>query len=358
MSSPRLRPALEQLPSYVAGRSVPGADQLTPYKLSSNENPYPPLPGVIEAITKAAGLSHRYPDPASTDLTRALAEHLDVPADHLALGTGSVAVLTHLAQVTCDAGDEILHAWRSFESYPIVAGIVGATSVAVPLRADGTHDLPAFAKHLTDRTRLVLVCTPNNPTSTVVTQAEVDALLGEVSPEVLVVIDEAYAEFVRDPAAVDGLATYRRYPNVAVLRTFSKAYGLAGLRVGYVVAPPGVAAAVRQVSTPFGVSTVAQAAGVASLAAEAQLLERVAALVVERDRVLQALRAQGHQVPEPQGNFVWLPLGDRTAEFQDACARVSLAVRGFGTEGVRITIAEPEANDRMLTVSAGFAVAG
>jgi histidinol-phosphate aminotransferase len=323
--------------------------------MSSNENPYPPLPGVLEAVGRAVSATNRYPDPGSADLVAALAAQLAVPAGHLALGTGSVGVLAHLVQVTCDAGDEVVFGWRSFEAYPIITRVAGAAAVPVPLRADLRHDLPAMAAAVTDRTRLILLCTPNNPTGPVITQAELDDFLAKVPSELLVVVDEAYLEFVRDPAAVDGLATYRARDNVAVLRTFSKAYGLAGLRVGYAVAPDPVAAALRKVSTPFGVSVAAQAGAVASLAAQPELLERVAAVVAERDRVVAALREQGHRVPQSEGNFVWLPLGPRTAEFAQACQEVNLAVRPFAGDGVRVTIAEPAANDRLLTVTSGFA---
>ena len=172
-----------------------------------------------------------------------------------------------------------------------------------------------MAAAVTDRTRVVLVCTPNNPTGPAVTQAELDAFLAKVPPHVLVVVDEAYVEFVRSDDPVDGVATYRRHDNVLLTRTFSKAYGLAGFRVGYAVGPEPLAAALRAVSLPFGVSSVAQAAAVASLAAEAELLERVEALVGERDRLVAGLREVGWDVPDPQGNFVWFELGDRTLDF-------------------------------------------
>lgn len=354
VTTPRLRSALGELPAYSPGKVATRRSELTPYKMSSNENPYPPLPGVLSAIGAAAGSVNRYPDARSTQLVEALAGRLDVPTEHLAVGTGSVAVLAHLVQITCDAGDEVVFAWRSFEAYPIITRIAGAVPVQVPLRPDLCHDLEAMAAAITERTRLVLLCTPNNPTGPVVTQVELEAFLARVPAHVLVVVDEAYVEFVRDPAAADGLATYRAHDNVAVLRTFSKAYGLAGLRVGYAVARDAVAAALRKVATPFGVSSVAQAAAVASLAAAPALLERVAAVVQERGRVLDALRGQGFQVPASEGNFVWLGLGARTQEFAAACADVNLAVRPFGDEGVRVTIAEPEANTRLLSVTPPF----
>ena len=357
-STPRLRETLDRLPAYVAGRPPTAAPGLTPYKLSSNENPYPPLPGVLEAIGTAAAAVNRYPDPASSLLVDALAERHDLPRDHLALGTGSVGLLQQAVQISAGSGDEVLYAWRSFEAYPIMTIISGATPVQVPLRADETHDLDAMADAITERTRLVFVCTPNNPTGTVVRQDDLDRFLGRVPDDVLVIVDEAYVEFVRDPAAVRGIETYRHRPNVAVLRTFSKAYGLAGLRVGFAVAHPRVAQALRQTQVPFGVSSVAQAAAIASLGAETALLERVDILVGERTRVEAALAGQGWRLPPSQANFVWLRLGDRIAEFVAACAAVNLAVRPYGDDGVRITIGETEANDRVLEVCARFAPSG
>ncbi|HSN07118.1 MAG TPA: histidinol-phosphate transaminase [Candidatus Angelobacter sp.] len=354
-STPQLRETLDRLPAYVAGRPPGARAGLVPYKLSSNENPYPPLPGVLEAIADAATLVNRYPDPASSALVDALAERHGVPRDHLALGTGSVGLLQQTVQITAGPGDEVLYAWRSFEAYPIMTTIAGATPVQVPLRADETHDLDAMADAVTARTRLILVCTPNNPTGTVVRQDDLDRFLDRVPEDVLVVVDEAYVEFVRDSSAVRGLDTYRDRPNVAVLRTFSKAYGLAGLRVGFAVAHPRVAAALRQTQVPFGVSTIAQAAAIASLGAEKELLERVDDLVAERARVEAALAAQGWRLPPSQANFVWLRLGDRIAEFVSACEAVNLAVRPYGADGVRVTIGESEANDRVLEVTARFA---
>jgi histidinol-phosphate aminotransferase len=285
----------------------------------------------------------------------ALSARLGVPVDNLAAATGSVALIYQLLSAFCDPGDEVVYAWRSFEAYPIAVTTAGATSVQVPVTADGRHDLPAMAAAVTDRTRVLMVCTPNNPTGPAVTRTELDALLAAVPPHVLVVVDEAYVEFVRMDDAVDGLDVQRRHPNVVLFRTFSKAYGLAGFRVGYAVAAPEVAAALRAVSLPFGVSGVAQAAAVASLAAEPALLERVEALVAERTRVVAGLRVAGWQVPDPQGNFVWFALGDRTADFAAAAEEAGIVVRPFAGEGVRASIGETEANDRLLTVASAFA---
>jgi histidinol-phosphate aminotransferase len=340
----------------VPGRP-PAAGAGPAYKLSSNENPYPPLPGVIEAAQQAVAAMNRYPDMAATGLYAALADRLGVPVERLAAATGSVAVLYHLLQATCQDGDEVVYAWRSFEAYPIAVGMTGATSVRVPLTADARHDLPAMLAAVTDRTRVLVVCSPNTPTGPSVGRAELVELLDAVPPSVLVVLDEAYREFVRtDPW--NGIELAQGRENVVVLRTFSKAYGLAGLRVGFAVAAPRLATAIRAVALPFGVSTVAQAAAVASLDAEPTLFERVDALVAERTRVRDTLGTQGWDVPDSQANFVWLPLGAATTDFASACEQAGVMVRPFAGEGVRVTIGEQAANDVFLRVSGGWAMPG
>ena len=357
-STPQIRQAIADIPAYVPGKPPRPREGVRTYKLSSNENPNPPLPGVVEAVTGAVEAMNRYPDMGCTGLYAALSDRLGVPAEHLAAGTGSVAVLYHLLQAFCESGDEVVYAWRSFEAYPIAVAVTGATSVQVPLGPGARHDLHAMLEAITDRTKVVIVCTPNNPTGPAVPQAELEAFIDRVPPHVVVVVDEAYREFVRSEDPVDGLRLYAGRSNVVVMRTFAKAYGLAGFRVGYVVAPPEIASAVRACALPFGVSSVAQAAAVASLAAEPELLERVDRIVAERERVLAELRAQGWTVPDAQGNFVWLALGDRTAEFAAAAEDAGIMVRPFAGEGVRVTIGEPEANDVFLSVAAKAIVAG
>jgi histidinol-phosphate aminotransferase len=368
---PQTRPVVAGIPAYIPGRPPATREGVATYKLSSNENPYPPLPGVLEAATRAAATMNRYPDMGCTALYRALSDHLGVPEHDLAVGTGSVAVLYHLLQAFCEAGDEVVYAWRSFEAYPIAVAVTGATSVQVPLDDRARHDLPAMAAAITDRTKVVIVCTPNNPTGPAVGHGELEAFLDQVPPHVVVVVDEAYREFVRMQDPVEALELYRGrrradqggaggqvqrdVPNVVVMRTFAKAYGLAGFRVGYVVAPQPIASAVRACALPFGVSSVAQAAAVASLGCEAELFERVEALVVERARVMSALRGQGWAVPEAQGNFVWLPLAERTTEFAAAAEETGVMVRPFPGEGTRVSIGEPAGNDVFLSVAATFA---
>ncbi|MFD4660819.1 histidinol-phosphate transaminase [Kitasatospora sp. NPDC058444] len=346
---PRLRPTLDGIPTYKPGKPA-GADA---YKLSSNENPYQPLPGVLETAVQAAGSFNRYPDMGVTELTSVLAERFGVPAEHIATGTGSVGIAQSLVLVTAGPGDEVVFAWRSFEAYPIVATVSGATPVPVPLKANGDHDLDAMLAAVTPNTRLIFVCNPNNPTGNVIHRAELERFLDAVPSDVLVVVDEAYIEFIRDPEVPNGIELYRDRPNVCVLRTFSKAYGLAGLRVGFAIAHEPVAAALRKVATPFGVSQLAQNAAVASLRAEEALLERVEALVEERTRVVAGLRAQGWEIPDSQANFVWLWLGERSTEFAAACAEAGVIVRPF-PEGVRVSIGEAEGNSIFLSVAEAF----
>jgi histidinol-phosphate aminotransferase len=283
---PRLREALQGIPAYKPGKPAAGGEGVPAFKLSSNENPYPPLPGVLEAAVAAADSFNRYPDMAGSALVAELAQRFGVPESHIATGTGSVGVAQSLLQATSGPGDEVVYAWRSFEAYPIIVQISGATSVRVPLAEGEVHDLDAMLAAVTERTRLIFVCNPNNPTGTAVRREQLERFLDAVPSDVLVVLDEAYCEFVRDAEVPDGIDLYRDRPNVCVLRTFSKAYGLAGLRVGFAVAHEPVAAALRQTAVPFGVSQLAQDAAVASLRAEPELLRRVEALVGERDRVV------------------------------------------------------------------------
>ena len=351
-----IRPAVARVPAYVPGRPAAADGDRVAYKLSSNENPNPPLPGVLEATVRAVAQMNRYPDMGNVAMTSAVAERLGVQANQLAFGTGSVAVLYHLLQATCEAGDEVVYAWRSFEAYPIAVLITGATPVPVPLGPGAVHDLAAMRAAITSATRAVLLCTPNNPTGPALPHTEVIDFVDRVPEHVMVVLDEAYVEFVTAADRLRGLEVLADRPNVVVLRTFSKAYGLAGFRVGYCVAWPELAAAVRAVALPFGVSVPAQAAVLASLVAEPALLERVAELVRARDRLSAGLRDLGFAVPEAQGNFVWLPAGPRTTAYADAFGARGLIVRPFAAgddqDGIRITVGEPEANERVLEVAA------
>jgi len=353
-TGPQVRRVIADIPAYVPGKPPVARDGVATFKLSSNENPYPPLPGVLEAATQAAAAMNRYPDMACTGLYEALSRHLGVPVSNLAAGAGSVAVLYHLLQAFCEAGDEVVYAWRSFEAYPIAVAVTGAASIQVPLDSASRHDLDAMADATTKRTKVVVVCTPNNPTGPAVSRSELERFLDRVPPHVLVVVDEAYREFVRIEDPLDAVAAFGRRPNVAVMRTFAKAYGLAGFRVGYVVAAEPIAAAVRACALPFGVSSIAQAAAVSSLEHEPQLFERVDALVAERERVVTLLRQQGWAVPDAQGNFVWMLLGGRTTDFAAAAEEAGVMVRPFAGEGARVSIGDPAGNDIFLRVARAF----
>jgi histidinol-phosphate aminotransferase len=262
-------------------------------------------------------------------------------------------LLQQLLEAVADPGAEVVYAWRSFEAYPYLADLAGAISVPVPLR-DEAHDLTAMAVAITTSTRLIFICTPNNPTGTGIRADELEWFLDQVPGDCLVAIDEAYVQYVRDPHAPDAVALYRDRPNVTVLRTFSKAYGLAGLRVGFLIGPEPVAAAARKTMLTFAVNAVAQAAAVASLAAEGELLDRVELVVAERDRVRSELIGMGWNVAPTEANFVWLRLGPDTLDFASACASAGIAIRPFPGEGARVTIGEKEANDAFLEVAAAY----
>jgi histidinol-phosphate aminotransferase len=346
--SPQLRPAVESLPAYVAGRRATSA--LTE-PLASNESHHLPVPAVLSAIARAAVRVNRYPDMASLTLREAIAEHLSVELDQVAVGPGSVGVLAQLITAMCDPGDEVVFAWRSFEAYPILCQVVGAAAVKVPLAADERHDLDAMAAAVTDRTKVILLCSPNNPTGTSMSDADVRYLLSKVPSSVLVVLDEAYREYAAD--SPDSLKLLADFPNLCLLRTFSKAYGLASLRVGYAVAAPAIAEGLRRTQIPFSVSGVAEAAAVAALGATDDVHQRAAEVAAERDRVIAAARELGWKVPDSATNFIWIRLEDELREaLVDAFNEAEILLRGYAGDGVRITIASREANERVLAVLA------
>ncbi len=352
VQTPRFRPILDQFSPYKPGK--PPATTAGPtYKLSSNESPFGPLPSVLKVIADAAAEVNRYPDNGAVELTDAIAARYGVPSEHLALGCGSVGLVQQLLEAVSEPGAEVLYAWRSFEAYPYLTDLAGARSVTVPL-TDERHDLDAMAAAITDATRLIFVCTPNNPTGTVVTTAELTRFIDQVPADCLVVLDEAYAEYVRDPDVPTGIELYADRQNVAVLRTFSKAYGLAGLRVGFMVGSEAIATAARKTMLTFSVNAVAQAAAVASLSAEAELLDRVELVVGERGRVRAALLEMGYAVPPTEANFVWLRLGPQTMQFAEACGEGGISTRPFAGEGVRVSIGEQAANDRFLEVASDY----
>ena len=344
----RLRPEIVAVPAYKQGRPAP----VDGFKLSSNENPFPPLPSVVEAVVASLAQLNRYPDAAGGDLRVRLAERHDVGVEQVHLGSGSVALLAQLISAAAGAGDEVVYSWRSFEAYPGLVTVAGARSVQVPNRPDGGHDLPAMAAAVTDRTRVVIVCTPNNPTGPIVTAHEFEAFLATVPNDLLVLLDEAYYEFVTDDASVDGIPLLSRHPNLVVLRTFSKAYGLAALRIGYAVGPAEILNAARSAAIPLSVTDASRVAALASIEAEDELMERVARIAMRRDRLRDALLAQGWNIPQAQGNFVWLATGDETTAANDAFFDAGLTVRAFPPEGIRISVGEQDSVEKLLEVAA------
>lgn len=340
-----LRPEIVALAAYRQGRAA----RPEGFKLSSNENPHDPLPAVLDAIARSQ--INRYPDAGATVLRGRLAEKHGLAPEQVHVGAGSVSVLAQLILAAAAPGDEVIFAWRSFEAYPGLVVVAGATPVPVPNRADAGHDLEAMAAAVTERTRLVVLCSPNNPTGTVITRAEFDRFMASVPRTVLVLLDEAYIEFVEDSDAVDGIPLLAEHPNLVVLRTFSKAYGLAGLRIGYAVGPSYVLDAARSAAIPLSVTEPAQRAALASLDHEDQLFERVRGISRRRDRIWRSLAEQGWRVPRPHGNFVWLPTGEDTDAIADRFADAGLVVRGFSGEGIRISIGEEASVETLLRVA-------
>ena len=343
----RLRPEIIALPAYKQGKPA----DASAFKLSSNENPFDPLPGVIAAVT-AETAYNRYPDASALALRERLAAKYSVDVDEVHVGSGSVALLAQLIVAAAGRGDEVLYSWRSFEAYPSLVTVAGATSVRVANRTDHGHDLPEMAAAISDRTRVVIVCSPNNPTGTVVTKDEFEAFMAVVPTDLLVILDEAYIEFVTQTDAVNGPPLLAHYPNLVVLRTFSKAYGLAGLRVGYALGPVDILNAARSTAIPLSVTAQAATAAIVSLEAEKDLLARVRIIAARRDATWQALTRQGWNMPAPQGNFLWLPTGAETTSVAEALGETGLVVRPFAREGIRVSIGEEDAVATLLLMSA------
>ncbi|MBF4461300.1 MULTISPECIES: histidinol-phosphate transaminase [unclassified Rathayibacter] len=343
----RLRPEILALPAYRQGRAAP-ADA---FKLSSNENPFDPLPSVLAKVREIDDFN-RYPDASASALRTAIAARFGVGVDEVIVGAGSVAVIAQIISAAAGAGDEVVYAWRSFEAYPALVTTAGATSVRVPLRPDDTHDVEAMAQAVTGRTRLIIVCSPNNPTGTIATADDVVALLDRVPSDVLVLLDEAYAEFVGDERAVDGARLLTRYPNLVIARTFSKAYGLAGLRVGYAIGHARILDAARSTAIPLAVTRFAESAAVASLDHREELLERVRRITRLRDRLWQALQDQGWTIPRSEANFLWFDTREQTEWAAGVFERAGVVVRAFPPEGIRVSVGEAGSVDKLLTAAA------
>lgn len=337
------------MPSYRPGKGAAQAEAehgiTNAIKLASNETPWPPVESVVDAVRQAASGINRYADHRAGELRVRLAEWLGVGADMVTAGPGSAGLLQQLCLSFVDPGDEVVFPWRSFEVYPVYTQLMGGRSVKVPL--DGfSIDLDAVADAVGPYAKIVFLATPNNPTGTALSTSAIADFVGSIPGDVVVAVDEAYREF-NDPELgdpVDDLVA--EFPNVMVLRTFSKAHGLAGLRVGYGVAQPALIEQVDKTMAPFAVNALAQAAGIAVIEADSEIRSRVDMLLAERVRLVDDLHAAGHEFPEPHGNFLWLPFGDRTDEIHLGLERRGVVTRPFTGEGIRVTVGSPDENDR------------
>ena len=347
-----VRGSLEDIEPYRPGKRASevqrelGLDSVV--KLSSNESPYPPVPAALDAIARVADKLNRYPDGAAVLLKEKLAGLLGVPGASLLVGNGSNELLRLLADVSLEPGDEVVAAVPSFIVYPMVARLRGAVTVEVPLLGQ-THDLEAMIEAVGPRTRLIFVCNPNNPTGTVVPAEAVRAFLAAVPQDVVVCFDEAYHEYVTDPDYRTALEFCDEHPNIVVLRTFSKIYGLAGLRIGYGVAAPVIVETVDKVREPFNVNTVAQVAAYYSLDAEEEISRRARENAVERDFVEGELDVLGFARAESQTNFVFFDCGLPAMEAFERLQRQGVIVRAFGrSRFIRATLGTRSENERLI----------
>jgi histidinol-phosphate aminotransferase len=342
---------IEDIPIYPAASTYAFEGELV--KLASNETPYPPHPQVIEAVEAQLRTLNRYPDPEKSLLRRRISERTGVPIGNVAVGNGSCEILLAAAAAMLEPGAEIVYAWPAFSMYPQLAAMSGATAITVPLDDAGGHDLEAMAAEVTAATRLVIVCNPNNPSATALTPATLDAWVGELPRHVAVVVDEAYVEFsaLQDPD--DSLDLLGRHPNLVLLRTFSKVYGLCGLRAGYALCPESFRLAVDRVRQPFSVNALAQAAAVEALNHQDEVERRVERNVIERVHVESELRERGLETTDSQANFSWVSLGDRDEDaIVDGLAAQGVIVRAgaaLGEQGrLRVTYGTRTENDRFL----------
>lgn len=342
----RLRPEIAAVPPYQQGRPAPQGG----YKLSSNENPFPPLPAVVEAVKREAERVNRYPRPGAPDLRAALAAELSVDVERVLIGDGSASLLQQLIHAVAGPGDEVIYAWRSFDAYPLFVRMGGATPIEVPVDADHAHDLDAMADAITERTRAVIVCSPNNPTGTIVDREALDAFIARVPADVLIMLDEAYIEFVREQT-VDGIALQRAHDNLVVLRTFSKAHGLAGLRVGYAVGDPAVLRGADMAGVPLSQTALASAAAIAALEHVGETFARIEALADQRDALWQRLVDAGVAVPRPYGNFFWIPSSPGQEDAIHDILDANRIVAKVFTDGTRISVGEPAADEHILAAA-------
>jgi len=350
---------LARMPGYQAGVPTGQAPEAIAAggiaQLASNESPLPPHPAVVEAIARTAAAANRYPDPDATLLRRRLAERYETDPGRVAVGNGSCEILLAAAEALCEPGAEILYAWPAFSMYPYLPALTGAREIRVPLAPGDVHDLDAMAAEVTAATQLLLVCNPNNPTATHIPAAEIAAFCERLPAHVTAILDEAYVEFQTDDDPDATLDLLADFPNLVVLRTFSKCYGLAGLRVGYAIGSPGFRAAVDAVRQPFSVNALAQAAGAEAILHSDDVLRRVELTVAERLRVEEGLAELGLLTSDSQANFSWIDLGDaEEAAIVAGLAERQIAVRPgtpLGGPGhIRVSYGTAAENDRFLRV--------
>jgi histidinol-phosphate aminotransferase len=358
-SLPRARPAVDRLPAYRPGKGAAQAEAehgiTNAIKLASNENPDAPLDSILAAVAEAAAGANRYADHRATALRERIGQWLGVDAAGVTIGAGSVGLLQQLFLTFVDAGDEVVYPWRSFEVYPVYTKLMGGVEITTPLTSEHAFDLDALATAITPSTRMVLLATPNNPTGTALHTSELRQLLRGIDPGTVVVIDEAYREFL-DPSFGDpATELVPEFPNVVVTRTFSKAHGLAGIRVGYAIGHPDVIASIDKTLFPFAVNGLAQAAAIAAIDSIDLIQERVGRILGERARVTASLAADGWSMPDAQANFVYLPLGERTDSIYLDLERRGIVTRPFANEGIRVTIGSAEQNTRFLATLADIA---
>ncbi|MBP8539081.1 aminotransferase class I/II-fold pyridoxal phosphate-dependent enzyme [Streptomyces sp. MK37H] len=335
-------------------RMTPVVAENNPFhQMSLNETVHPPLPEVVDAVLRTARTAHRTLDALGNGLCQALAAHLGVEPGHVLAGPGSGALLQQLFSTLTGPDTDTVHAWPSWEAYPMMAANAGSTTVRVPL-SGYDHDLKAMADAVTDRTRMVLLCTPNNPTGTALEHDQILRFLDRLPSHVTVVIDEAYRDFADPGAIADGIALHRADERVCVVRTFSKSYGLLSLRVGYLVAHEPVLAPLRTILPFYRVSAVAQEAAIAGLGAHERVLRQCAETAGERDRLHRILLDQGWEAPASQGNFLWLPMTSGVERFTQFCADHGVVVCGKPGEGIRVTVAEPEANQAFAELAGKY----
>ncbi len=348
------RPELHALPVYSAPLA---SDTPVRVRASSNEAPDALSPAVREAVLRRLQTPNRYPVLGGHDLVAAIAGHLGADAEEVVAGDGSLSLLNYVLLTYCRPGHTVVHSWRSYEAYPICVRTAGAEPVAVPNAADGGHDLAAMAAAVDARTDAVIVCSPNNPTGVAIGHGELAAFLDTVPDDVLVVLDEAYRDFDDRPDAPRSRDLLAEHANLVVLRTFSKAYGLAALRIGYAIAHPQVVHAVRRILPPFPVNALASAAAVAALAEEKERIALVASILAQRTEVGALLDAHGLPHTPSHANFVWLPLGDRSEELGRLCAAEGISTRVFAGEGIRISLGEPGLLDALHEAVEAYAAA-